>query len=186
MPSLSTALITSFPSPGAYGETLTVTETTTNACATNAPRPVNNCRVPTGEYRIGILNFASVYLASDARNGNENHNSLILTTNLGSAISFVSANNGQATFVTGAGLTLWSQQTVGNEPVYFDALDNADGGYNSGDDAVQFCLQSDNSFVVQNPTSGATSVMICSGTIYLFTEAAAASSGCTPVTLILA
>ncbi|KAK4549330.1 hypothetical protein LTR36_006327 [Oleoguttula mirabilis] len=87
--------------------------------------------------------------------------------------------------ITSGGLTLFSDQDsagAGNEPIYLDSTTTLQG-YTSYD-AVQFCLQSDSSFLVRNPTDGATTVQICSdGLLYLYTANNAATSGCTTVGL---
>lgn len=150
-----------------------------------------NCQVPTGQFRIVIQNFGSAYLTSTSGGGtpNSDHESLTLTSAAGQALQFSAVSNGQTSFVITGGQTLYSDQDAandGNSPIFFDSLDSSPPGYTAGTDAVQFCLQSDNTFLVQNPADGATSVMMCAGVLNLFTAANAATSGCTPVTLVKA
>jgi hypothetical protein len=151
---------------------------------------VGNCQVPLGEFRMVIQNFGSAYLTSTSGGGSPQggHQSLTLTSAIGQALEFTAVSNGQASFVNVGGKTLYSDQgldNAGNEPIYFDSLDT-NGGYGNGGTAVQFCLQGDNSFVVQNPSNGATNLMMCAGVVYLFTAENAATSGCTPITLVKA
>lgn len=173
--------------PAGYDTTTTATETVTAtaACPTDAKPTVAVCRRPSTNFHVGIQNFGSTYLASSSDSQNT-HDTLVLTQKLSSALNFTSDASGQGSYLLAGGANVYSNQAVGNEPIYFDALSNANGGYQSGDDAVQFCLQTDDTFIVQNPTNGATTVAICSGTIYLFTDQAAATSGCTIITLIMA
>lgn len=76
---------------------------------------------------------------------------------------------------------------AGRSAIYFDSLVYGPPGYQDvPSQAVQFCLQPDNTFLVQNRQSVATDVRICAGIITLFTTANGATSGCAPITLLLA
>ncbi|KAK5163928.1 uncharacterized protein LTR77_010323 [Saxophila tyrrhenica] len=192
-----TRTVTDAGAPPGYCETSTQTRTQTRtvtsraACATAAPPTVANCRVPTGQFRIVIQNFGSAYLTSTSGGGspNSDHESLTLTSAVGQALQFSAVSNGQTSFVITGGQTLYSDQdsdNAGNSPIFFDSLTSPAGYGGGGADAVQFCLRADNSFVVQSPSSGATSVMMCAGVVYLFSAENAATSGCTPITLVKA
>lgn len=158
----------------------------TAPCATAARPTASVCTTPTGRFRITIQNFGAAYLTSTASGANPNsdHQTLGLTSDVANAVLFSAISNRQATIVTTGGLTLYSDQdggSAGNGPVYFDSVQQI-AGYDSSS-AVQFCLQPDNTFLVQNPIDGATDVRMCAGVVYLFTGANGARSGCTPVIL---
>ena len=170
--------------------TRTVTRTTTRACTPTSRPPVSNCRAPVGRFNIVIQNFGAAYLTSTSggRTPNADHETLSFTSDSSQALVFGAVSNGQTTIVTTGSQTLFSDQSSdssGNGPIYFDSIDTIQG-YGTEVNAVQFCLQDDNSFLVQNAEDGATDVMMCAGVIYLYTAANAATSGCTPVTLVKA
>ena len=170
--------------------TSTLTRTSTKACAASVRPTAATCNIPSGQFSIAIQNFGGAYLTSTAGGAspNSDHETIGFTSNSVGALQFSAVSNGQTTFITSGSQTLYSDQDsagAGNEPIYFDSIDNIQG-YGPGVDAVQFCLQPDNTFLVQNPSDGATDVMLCAGVIYLYTAANGAASGCTPVTLVKA
>lgn len=180
--------------PGGWDSTTTITRTRSIIHTSTAPcnkpvrTPVSNCKVPTGQFRISIQNFGDSYLTATSGKAkpNSDHETLGWTSVPAQALYFNAVSNGQTTFVTTGSLTLYSNQqddNSGNGPIFWDSLD-AIQGYGPGEQAVQFCLQNDNTFVVQNPVDGATNVMMCAGVIYLLSAENAATSSCTPVTLV--
>ena len=108
-----------------------------------------------------------------------------ITSDRTAATSFGTTSNGQTSVNTNSGVALFSDQdaTTRNGPIYWDSLDQI-SGYGPGVNAVQLCLQSDSTFLVQNSASGATNVMMCDGIVYLMGDRAAANSGCAPITLM--
>jgi len=94
----------------------------------------------------------------------------------------------------GEGTTLFSEQGSdfgGNGAINFYSAGYTQASSYGGaqtEEPVQFCLQSDNSFVVQNPAvNGANVVMQCGGTIYLYTAGNAMGlTGCSTVILSMA
>ncbi|KAK5124917.1 hypothetical protein LTR85_001107 [Meristemomyces frigidus] len=154
------------------------------------------CATPTGQFNIEIrppLNSPqgyTIYCLTSTNGGAVpagDHETLTITSNSVNFTTFSSVSNGQTTIIAAGGLTPFSDQDssgAGKEPIYFDSGTTIQSYGAGGYDAVQFCLQSDNSFLVQNPTDGAAVVQICSDNfIYLYTAANAATSGCTTVTL---
>ena len=180
----TTATVTTTPpaAPLGYGST----------CVAQTPQFQYTCVRPAGTFRITLQNFG-LYRTSTAGGAtpNSDHETLTFTTNSASALTFGTTSTGQTTITTTGGLTLLSDQDSGNggnEPIYFDSTANTQiPGYGCGgatSEPVQFCLQSDNTFVVQNPSNGATVVMMCAEILYLFTAADGVASGCTAVTLV--
>lgn len=97
-------------------------------------------------------------------------------------------NQGQITIPGSGGVTLYSDQDQfngGSQPIYFDSLTSYN---NNGFVPVEFCLNADNTFTVQNPAGAngmANVVQICSdGLVYLFDSATAAQFSCSTVTLV--
>jgi len=90
--------------------------------------------------------------------------------------------------ISANGLTLYSDQNsqyAGNGAVHFDSINSIQNSqYGTYAEAVQFCLQPDKSFIVQNPSIGANILQLCNGVLYLYTAGNATNSGCTSVTLI--
>jgi hypothetical protein len=110
---------------------------------------------------------------------------LVTTSDETNAISFSAATdgNGQVTFVSEDGTTLFSDQDAflgsGDGPIYWD---NAAVASNGDYFPVQFCLQPDNTFVVQNrlgtddTSDDANVVQICPDSVlYLHSASVAAS-----------
>lgn len=171
----------------AWSQYCTMSTTTTTSAST--------CATPTGQFKIDIqptgapgYNLDCLTSTTGGPVPSQDHETMGVTTNTTACTTFAAVSNGQATIITSGGLTLYSDQDssgAGNEPIYFDSVNDIQAsGYGNSDEAVQFCLQSDNTFLVQNPSDGAATVQLCSGVIYLMTAANAASSGCTTVTLI--
>jgi hypothetical protein len=145
------------------------------------------------------LDNTNLYLTGEnggpAPNGNRDQR-VVTTSDYTNAIYFSAATdgNGQTTLVSADGTTLFSDQDSlvgsGDGPIYWDSY----AVFSNGDYfPVQFCLQPDNSFVVQNrlgtddTADDANVVQICPGNIlYLQTPSKAASSNCNTVTLRLA
>jgi hypothetical protein len=151
--------------------------------------------VPDGqEFRISIVDSRDYLTGSDGGNlpVSSDGSTLITTPDYSQAIPFRAApgKNGQITLLNADGTTLYSDQDLtgsGDEPIYFDTLQTSE---DSSMYPVQFCLQPDNTFVVQNlgtqdPNDDANIVQICpdDGAVYLHTAAAAAIRGCTTVRL---
>lgn len=188
------------------GYTIPTSPTTTSASTTASPSAsVSACvPVPDGqEFRLSLVG-TSDYLTGATGGltpiGNEGQQ-LVITQDYSQAIPFLSApgRDGQITLVSSDGTTLYSDQDItgsGNGPVYFDTLDAIE---NSAFNPVQFCLQSDNTFVVQNlgndkadAADDANILQLCPDqevgqvTLYLHTPAVAANSGCDTVRLEIA
>lgn len=180
--------------------------TTTSVSTTASPSAsVIACvPVPDGqEFRLSLVG-TSVYLTGAkgglTQIGNEGQQ-LVTTQDYSQAIPFLSApgREGQITLISGDGTTFYSDQNItggGNGPVYFDTLDAIE---NSAFNPVQFCLKSDDTFVVQNlsndktdPADDANILQLCPDqevgqiTLYLHTPAVAANSGCNTVRLEIA
>lgn len=165
---------------------MTKTKTTTQACSASARPTVSTCNVPTGQFKIMVQNI-NAYLTSTTGGASPSadHETLGIALLAANGVEFSAVSNGQTSIVTTAGsgsLTLYSDEDSSNGPIYFDSL-NSIQGYGASAEAVEFCLQPDNTFTVENPSNGATDVMMCNGVLYLYTAAAGATSGCTPVTL---
>lgn len=120
---------------------------------------------------------------------------LVTTSDEANAIAFSAATdgNGQVTFVTEDGTTLFSDQDAflgsGDGPIYWDNLAVSTNGDFF---PVQFCLQPDDTFVVQNrlgtedTSDDANVVQICPDSVLYFHSAAvAASPRCNTVRLRL-
>lgn len=188
------------------GYSIPTSPTTTSVSTTASPSAsVSACvPVPDGqEFRLSLVG-TSDYLTGATGGltpiGNEGQQ-LAITQDYSQAIPFLSApgRDGQITLVSSDGTTLYSDQDItgsGNGPVYFDTLDAIE---NSAFNPVQFCLQSDNTFVVQNlgndkadAADDANILQLCPDqevgqvTLYLHTPAVAASSGCDTVRLEIA
>lgn len=184
---------------GYTGPTGPSSPTTTTTTATPGPSVSACVPVPDGqEFRLSIVGANDYLTGRDGGItpiGNEGQE-LVTTQDYSQAIPFLSApgREGQITLVSSDGSTLYSDQDLtgsGNGPVYFDDMDAI---MNSNFNPVQFCLQPNNTFVVQNlgndkqdPADDANVVQICSdGVIYLHTEAIAATSGCNTIRLEIA
>lgn len=149
------------------------------------------------------IDNTNLYLSGEtggiAPAGNQDQR-LVSTGNFAEAIEFEAASNGngQITVISASGATLFSDQDKlqgsGNGPVYFDDI----SAYNSGDYyPVQFCLQPDDTFVVQNlgdinkPNDDANIVQMCAAGSDNFLQlhnaaVAASSSNCNTVRLRIA
>jgi hypothetical protein len=172
----------------------TSSTTTTSASSVSACVPVDDGQ----EFRVGIVGGPQYLAAAAGADGAApDDQTLVTTTDSSQALPFKAApgRNGQITFVKADGTTLYSDQDLGGNgdgPVYFDDLDTFE---TSNMFPVQFCLQPDNTFVVQNqgndkqdPTDDANVVQICpaDGAVYLYTAANALTSGCSTVRLQIA
>jgi hypothetical protein len=180
--------------------TTTTTSDTLSSTTTTSSPSVSACvPVPDGqEFRVSVIG-GSEYLnaAAGASGTTPDDQTLVTTTDYNQALPFKAApgRDGQITFVKADGTTLYSDQDLGSNgdgPVYFDDLDTFQ---NSNMFPVQFCLQSDDTFVVQNlgndkqnPADDANVVQICStdGAVYLYTADRALTSGCRTVRLQIA
>jgi hypothetical protein len=177
--------------PPIYAGPTTTTTTTTSPA-------VSACATPAGQFLIQLDN-TNLYLTGEnggpAPNGNRDQR-VFTTSDYTNAISFSAATdgNGQTTLVSAGGTTLFSDQDSlvgsGDGPIYWDSYTVfSDGDYFP----VQFCLQPDNSFVVQNrlgtddTADDANVVQICpDGALYLQTPSNASASNCNTVNLRLA
>ncbi|KAK3109856.1 hypothetical protein LTR53_016449 [Teratosphaeriaceae sp. CCFEE 6253] len=181
----------------------TVTQTTVSVSVSTTTAPVSACTpssystaiatacaTPTGSFKIGIQNFGGACMSSQYGGAvpNRDHNSLVLSTLSSNCTTFGAVSNGQTTEITSNGLTLYSDQNSqygGNGAVHFDSLNSIQNQqYQTYSEAVQFCLQPDNTFIVQNPSVGANVLQLCNDVLYLYTPGNATNSGCTSVTLI--
>ncbi|KAK0899292.1 hypothetical protein LTR91_000957 [Friedmanniomyces endolithicus] len=119
---------------------------------------------------------------------NRDHNTLVLSTLPSNCTTFSAVSNGQTTELTSNGLTLYSDQNsqyAGDSPLYFDSINSIQNSqYGTYAESVQFCLQPDNSFVVQNPSIGANVLQLCNNELWLCTVGNATGSGCTTVKLM--
>ncbi|TKA73603.1 hypothetical protein B0A55_05715 [Friedmanniomyces simplex] len=151
---------------------------------------VSACASPTGSFKIGVQNFGGACMSSEYGGAvpNRDHNTLVLSTLASNCTTFSAVSNGQTTELTSAGLTLYSDQNsqyAGDSPLYFDSINSIQNSqYGTYSEAVQFCLQPDNSFIVQNPSIGANVLQLCNNVLWLYTPGNATSSGCTTVKLI--
>lgn len=157
--------------------------------------------VPDGqEFRMFLRDngdFLTGFNGGAAPNGNDGQQLTFVTT-AAEAIIFRSApgRNGQITVLSADDTTLYSDQDLGGSgdgPIYFDNLLEYE---NSNMYPVQFCLQTDRTFVVQNlgadqiisPGDDANVVQRCpDGILHLNTEANAVGAlarGCTTETLV--
>lgn len=182
-----------------YPVTSTSTSSSTSS-PTSSPSPsVSACvPVPEGqEFRVSVVGSSEYLTGADGGNlpVSSDGSTLVTTTDYSQAIPFRAAlgKNGQITLLNVDGTTLYSDQDLtgsGDEPIYFDTLQTSE---DSSMYPVQFCLQSDNTFVVQNlgtqdPNDDANIVQICpgDGAVYLHTTSAAAIRGCSTVRLQIA
>ena len=180
-----------------YPITTTSSSISETPSPTTSPSPsVSACvPVPDGqEFRISIVDSRDYLTGSDGGNlpVSSDGSTLTTTPDYSHAIPFraASGKNGQITLLNADGTTLYSDQDLtgsGDEPIYFDTLQTSE---DSNMYPVQFCLQPDNTFVVQNlgtqdPNDDASIVQICpgDGAVYLHTASAAAIRGCTTVRL---
>jgi hypothetical protein len=154
--------------------------------------------VPDGqEFRVSVVGSSQYLTGADGGSlpVSSDGSTLVTTTDYSQAIPFRAAlgKNGQITLLNVDGTTLYSDQDLtgsGDEPIYFDTLQTSE---DSSMYPVQFCLQPDNTFVVQNlgtqdPSDDANIVQICpsDGAVYLHTASAAAIRGCNTVQLQIA
>ncbi|KAK3628681.1 hypothetical protein LTR56_018496 [Elasticomyces elasticus] len=139
---------------------------------------------------MGVQNFGGACMSTQYGGAvpNQDHDSLVLTTLAGNCTTFNAVSNGQTTVLTTGGLTLYSDQNsqyAGNGAVYFDSINSIQNSqYGTYSEAVQFCLQPDNTFIVQNPSIGANVLQLCNNRLYLYTAGNATNSGCTSITLL--
>jgi hypothetical protein len=183
-----------------YPVTSTSSTTSATPSSTSSPSPsVSACvPVPDGqEFRVSVVGSSEYLTGADGGNSpvSSDGSTLVTTTDYSQAIPFRAAlgKNGQITLLNVDGTTLYSDQDLtgsGDEPIYFDTLQTSE---DSSMYPVQFCLQSDNTFVVQNlgtqdPNDDASIVQICpgDGAVYLHTASAAAIRGCNTVRLQIA
>jgi hypothetical protein len=151
--------------------------------------PPAYCATPSGSFKIGIQNFGGACLSSGHGGAvpNQDHDDLVLSTSSSSCTTFSAVSNGQTTVIDANGIVLYSDQQstyAGNSPIYFDSTNSIQNSqYGVIAEAVQFCLRSDNTFYVVNPSDGANVLQICDDVIWLFTPGNATTSGCTSVTL---
>ena len=184
--------------------TVVSTVTTTAAYSSTSTSSAITCGVPTAAYRLVILptgapGYQETYLttANGLGTPSGDHAYMTTTTNVTVSASFNPVANGQAYLIAPGNLAVYSDQstaTAGNDIIYFDSnsgTSSAPGGAppsygGTTREAVQFCLQNDNTFIVRN-TDGATTV--CQNTdehIYLYSATnAAANPGCVAITLRL-
>jgi len=184
--------------------TTTLTQTTTasnnnpagygSSTTSGAPTGLaTNCAAPASNFHV-IVAGTNEYLTSEYGGAmpNQSSNEALTTTNgVANAVSFSPSNNGlgQVTIAGAGGITLYSDQdqfNSGAEPIYFDSLAN----YQSNAyEPVQFCLNADNTFTVQNQSGAsglANVVQVCSdGLVYLFDAQTATQNTCSTVTLAL-
>lgn len=154
--------------------------------------------VPDGqEFRVSVVGSSEYLTGADGGNSpvSADGSTLVTTTDFSQAIPFRTApgRNGQITLINAGGTTLYSDQDItgsGDEPIYFDTLQTSE---DSGMYPVQFCLQPDDTFVVQNlgtqdPADDANIVQICpgDGAVYLHTADIAAIRRCTTIRLQIA
>ena len=178
----------SYPSPTTSSTTSATPSPSVSACVS----------VPDGqEFRVSVVGSSEYLTGADGGNlpVSSDGSTLVTTTDYSQAIPFRAApgKNGQITLLNTDGTTLYSDQDLtgsGDEPIYFDTLQTSE---DSSMYPVQFCLQPDNTFVVQNlgtqdPNDDANIVQICpgDGAVYLHTVAAAAIRGCNTVRLQIA
>lgn len=171
-------------SPPGYGVTTT--------SANTPPTYPSNCATPPGNFHIQVQGTNEYLAASQGgANPSTNNNEDLVTANgsMNGVLFTAGGSPGQITISAG-GVALYSDQDQfngGSQPIYFDNINNYD---NNGFVPVEFCLNSDNTFTVQNPAGAngmANVVQICSdGVVYLFDAATAASFGCNTVTLVYA
>jgi hypothetical protein len=177
----------------------TTSDTTSSTTTTSSPS-VSAC-VPVldgQQFRVSVVGGSEyVIVAAGAGGVTPDDRTLVTRTDYNQALPFKAApgRDGQITFVRGDGTTLYSDQDLGGNgdgSVYFDDLDAFE---NSNMFPVQFCLQPDNTFVVQNqgndkqdPADDANLVQICpaDGAVYLYTADRALTSGCSTVRLQIA
>jgi hypothetical protein len=180
--------------------------TTASSTSSETPSPtispspsVSACvPVPDGqEFRVSVVGSSQYLTGADGGSlpVSSDGSTLVTTTDYSQAIPFRAAlgKNGQITLLNVDGTTLYSDQDLtgsGDEPIYFDTLQTSE---DSSMYPVQFCLQPDNTFVVQNlgtqdPNDDANIVQICpsDGAVYLHTASAAAIRGCNTVRLQIA
>ena len=183
-----------------YPVTSTSSTTSATPSSTSSPSPsVSACvPVPDGqEFRVSVVGSSEYLTGADGGSlpVSSDGSTLVTTTDYSQAIPFRAAlgKNGQITLLNVDGTTLYSDQDLtgsGDEPIYFDTLQTSE---DSSMYPVQFCLQPDNTFVVQNlgtqdPNDDANIVQICpgDGAVYLHTASAAAIRGCNTVRLQIA
>ncbi|GAB7330667.1 hypothetical protein MBLNU13_g02234t1 [Cladosporium sp. NU13] len=174
------------------GSNATITQTLSSSISARA--------TPTGQFLIQLDN-TNLCLTGEEGHVPEGDTDqrLVTTSDEANAIAFSAATdgNGQVTLVTVDGTTLFSDQDAflgsGDGPIYWDNLANRLSTEDTSDNANVFCLQSDNTFVVQNlgtqdPNDDANIVQICpgDGAVYLHTAAAAAIHGSTTIRLQIA
>ncbi|KAK0354564.1 hypothetical protein LTR94_011973 [Friedmanniomyces endolithicus] len=180
--SVSTATVT----------TTSVSTTTASVCHTSSSTVciLSTCATPTGSFKLGVQNFGGACMSSEYGGAvpNRDHNTLVLSTLPSNCTTFSAVSNGQTTELTSNGLTLYSDQNsqyAGDSPLYFDSINSIQNSqYGTYAESVQFCLQPDNSFVVQNPSIGANVLQLCNNELWLYTVGNATGSGCTTVKLM--
>ncbi|KAK5769328.1 hypothetical protein LTS12_000255 [Elasticomyces elasticus] len=200
-------LVTNTPiQPYASTQTVTTTSisistTTASVCSTRPSTPlVSTCATPTGAFKMGVQNFGGACMSTQYGGAvpNQDHDSLVLTTLAGNCTTFNAVSNGQTTvkkptkknldvkLIKSAGVDNWRiNPYAGNGAVYFDSINSIQNSqYGTYSEAVQFCLQPDNTFIVQNPSIGANVLQLCNNRLYLYTAGNATNSGCTSITLL--
>jgi hypothetical protein len=185
----------SYPVP-----TTITTSSTTSSTTTSTSTPSVSACVPvpdSQEFRVSIVGNSGYLTGAvgDSSPTSEDGSELVTTTEYSQAIPFRAApgKDGQITLLNADGTTLYSDQDItgtGDEPIYFDTLQTSE---DSGMYPVQFCLQPDNTFVVQNlatqdPADDANIVQICpdDGAVHLYTATTAAMRNCNTVRLQIA
>jgi hypothetical protein len=177
----------------------TTSDRTSSTTTTSSPSVSMCVPVPDGQqFRVSVVDGSEYLIAAAGAGGaTPDDQTLVTTTDYNQALPFKAApgRDAQITFVRGDGTTLYSDQDLGGNgdgPVYFDDLDTFE---NSNMFPMQFCLQPDNTFVVQNqgndkqdPADDANLVQICAadGAVYLYTADRALISGCSTVRLQIA
>jgi len=164
---------------------------------TTTSSSVSACATPNGQFLIQLDN-TNLYLTGEDGSPTpqgDTDQKLVTTSDEANAIPFSAATdgNGQVNLVSVDDTTLFSDQDAflgsGNGPIYWDSLDvSTNGDYFP----VQFCLQPDDTFVVQNrlgtddTSDDANVVQIClDSVLYLQSASIAASSNCNTVRLRL-
>ena len=188
--------------------TITSISTVTAACSGTSTETSTtiNCGVPSANYRLviqptGAPGYQSTYLTTANGEGvpSGDHAYLTTTTNQTLSAQFGPNADGQASLTAPGDLTVYSDQTVanaGNDIIYFDSSSGATPGTAGGPpptyggaatrEAVQFCLQTDNTFIVRNTDGDSTVCQNTDNYIYLLSAAnAAAEPDCEPFTLRL-
>lgn len=171
---------------GGAGAWSSATTTTTTSSSSTALA----CVTPSGRFQVQVVG-QNQYIGAYSNNGagvaTGTSNNLVVANSAAQGLIFSSSADGRGVVITNTGTALYTDQDSGTAGAGVIFLDTPANIATYGYQPVQFCLQPDNTFRVQNPTNpNWNAVRICppdNTNVYLYDSTSGLSGGCTNMQL---